>query len=339
MEKNKSRDLINYILAAIIFVLAAAIIYPIVYAIIYGILFAYILYPLHKFLTGKIKSEFLSAVFVCAFLLLILATLLILFFGTLFNQVVEFYTLIQKLDTVDLVRKIVPSFISTSGISETMISSLSDHLSNFIAHYLKQFTNLVSNLPNLLLQTAVGIFTFFFALKDGKKAIEYLKSFSQIKKETEDKFLKQLRDITNSVLLGQVFVGIIQGIFAGIGYYVFGVPNVILLTFLTSIVAIIPILGAWLIWLPVVVYLFASGDTHSAIGLLIYGTFVVSLIDNVLRTLIVSKKTQINTGIILIGMLGGLIVFGFLGLIIGPLILAYVLLVLEIYRKAIIEGN
>jgi len=271
--------------------------------------------------------------------LVILVVLLVLFFGIIFNQIVEFYLIVQKLDSVDLVRKLVPDFISTSGISESVISSLSEHLTNLVAFYLKEFTKIVSNLPNLLLQAAVTIFTFFFALKDGKKAIDYFKSFSPLKKENEDKFLKQFKDITNSVLIGQIFVGIVQGVFAGIGYYIFGVPNVILLTFLTSIVSIIPVFGAWLIWLPVDIYLFASGNTTAGIGLLIYGSFVVSLVDNVIRTLILSKKTQINTGIILIGMLGGLLAFGFLGLIIGPLILAYVILVIEIYRKHVLEGN
>lgn len=338
IDKSKSKDLINYVLTIALFVLAAAVIYPILYAIIYGILLAYICFPIHKFVLGKIKNETLSAIFVCAFLLIVFIGLVILFFGVLFNQVIDFYLIIQKLDTVDLIRKIVPSFISTSGISETVISSLSEHLTNFIAYYLKQFTQIISDLPTILLQTAVTIFTFFFALRDGKKAIDYFKSFSPLKKETEDKFLRQFKDITNSVLIGHILVGVVQGICAGIGYFIFGVPNVILLTFLTSIVAVIPILGAWLVWLPVVIYLFVSGNTNAGIGLLIYGTFLVSLIDNVIRTLIVSKKTQINTGIVLIGMLGGLLVFGFLGLIIGPLILAYVILVLEIYRKHVNEG-
>ena len=333
INKDNFKELINYVLIIVLFILAAIIIKPILYAIIYGVLLAYILYPVHKFLLKKIKNEFLSAIFICIGILLILIVLVIIFFGTLFNQVVNFYVLMQKLDTVDLIRKIVPKFISTSGISETIISSLSEHLSNFIAIYLKEFSNIVSDLPNIMIQTAVAIFTFFFALKDGKKVIEYFKSLSPVKKETEEKFLKQFKDVTNSVLIGHVLVGIAQGLFAGIGYFVFGVPNAILLTFLTSIGAIIPILGAWIIWLPVDIYLFSTGNTSAGIGLLIYGLFVVSLIDNVLRTLIISRRTELNTGIVLIGMLGGLLSFGFLGLIIGPLILAYVLLVIEIYRK------
>ena len=123
IDKHRSKDLINYALTIVLFILAAIIIYPIAYSIIYGILLAYIFYPLYKFLLKRIKSELVSAIFVCASLLIILIALVILFFGTLFNQVVDFYLLVQKLDTVDIIRKIVPSFISTSGISETMISS------------------------------------------------------------------------------------------------------------------------------------------------------------------------------------------------------------------------
>ena len=339
IEKNNFKDIINYALVIILFILAAMILYPLTSAIIYGILLAYICYPVHKITLKLVKNEFLSALFVCIGLLIILVTIIVILFGSLFNQVVDFYLLIQNLDTVNLIRKIMPSFISTSGISETVISSLSQHLSNFIATYLKSFTNVVSNLPETLLKAAVASFTFFFALKDGKRLIEYFKSFSPIKKETEDKILKQLKEITNSVLIGHILVGVIQGLFAGVGYFIFGVPNVILLTFLTSIAAVIPILGAWLIWVPVDVYLFASGNTVAGIGLLIYGTFVISLIDNVIRTLVISRRTKINTWAVLIGMLGGLLVFGFLGLIIGPLILSYVILVIEIYRNSTIEGN
>ena len=124
-----------------------------------------------------------------------------------------------------------------------------------------------------------------------------------------------------------------QGLVAGIGYFILGVPNAIFLTILTIIASIIPVVGSWLIWVPVDIYLFATGHFWAGIILLIYGTFLISLIDNFIRLIIVSRKTQINQGIVMIGMIGGIFVFGVIGLIIGPLILAYVLLVLELYRK------
>jgi len=99
------------------------------------------------------------------------------------------------------------------------------------------------------------------------------------------------------------------------------------------LVAVIPFIGAWIGWLPTVIYLFAAGRPEAGIGLLIYAILIISLIDNVLRTIIVSRKTKINSAIVIIGMIGGLFAFNILGLILGPLVLAYVLLIIEIYRK------
>ncbi|VVB78807.1 AI-2E family transporter [uncultured archaeon] len=339
VDKHNFKDLINYVLIAGLFILAAVIIYPIIYSIIYGILLAYLFFPLHKWLKKRLKSDFLSALFVCIGLLIILTAAVILLFGAVFNQIVNFYLFLQKIDIVAIIRSALPNFISSSGVSENIISSISNQVSNMIAGYLKGFTGLIADLPSIIIQVAVVIFTFFFALKDGEKAIDYFKAVSPLKKETEERFFKQFKEITNSVLIGQIFVGIVQGITAGIGYFIFGVPNATLLTFVTIIMAIIPVIGAWIVWVPVDIYLFSTGRTGAGIGLLIYGGAIITWIDNVVRTIIVARNTKINLWVILIGMLGGLLVFGFLGLIIGPLILAYVLLVIEVYRKSTVNDD
>ncbi len=333
VNKDTFKDMLNYVLVIGLFILAGVIIWPISFAIIYGILFAYVSFPIYKWLSKKIKNKFLSAIFVCIGFFLIIITIGIFIFGAVFKQAINFYIFLQKTDIVALIKSILPEFISSSSMSENIISSINTYISNFIANYLSSFTDFISNLPILFIQIAVTIFTYFFALKDGEEAIEYLKSLSPFKKETETKFFNKFKEVTNSVLVGYIIVGIIQGLLAGIGYYVFGVSNVAILTIATCLTAIIPIFGAWLIWVPVDIYLFSTGNTVGAFGLLIYGAFFVSLIDNILRSLIVSRRTKINTGIVTIGMLGGLLVFGFLGLIIGPLILAYVLLTIEVYRK------
>lgn len=339
VEKNNFKDLINYVLIAGLFILAGMIIYPLFYAIVYGILLAYIFYPVHRFLKKKIKNDFLSALFICMGLLIIIIAVIVLVFGAVFNQAINFYLYLQKVDMVSIIRSVLPRFITNSGISENVISSLNNYASGMIANYLKGFTDILSNLPDILIKLVVVIFTFFFALKDGEKTIEYFKSVSPVKKETEERFFKHFKEITSSVLIGQIFVGIIQGLCAGIGYFIFKVPNATLLTVITVFASIIPVVGAWLVWVPVDIYLFASGNTASGIGLLIYGGVLVSWIDNLIRTIVISRRTEINVWIIIIGMIGGLYVFGFLGLLIGPLILAYVLLVIDVYRKSTIKDD
>lgn len=332
LDRNDFKDLVTYILIIGLFIMAFIIVKPVLSAIIYGLLLAYITHPLHKILLKKIKNSFISAFLICFGLFTIIITALGLIIGSLFKQGINIYFSLQKIDLSAIIVKSLPDFLSTET-STSIATSLNSSISHLIANLLDNFNKFIINLPGLGLKLVVVIFVFFFALKDGEKAINYIKSISPLKKETEEKFFKRFRDVTNSVLLGQILIGIAQGLTAGLGYLIFGVPNALLFTLLSIGASIIPMVGPWLVWVPINIFLLMSGRPEIAIGFLIYNMFLTSLIDNVLRPFIISKRTELNTAIVVVGMVGGLIVFGILGLIIGPLILAYVLLVLELYRK------
>ena len=331
-NKIDFKNMISAILIIGLFILAIMIIRPVAMSILFGILLAYIFYPLYKYLLNKIKNENLSAFIICLGLIIIILIIVSFIFTSLVKQALSLYLSLQNTDLSTIITNISPKFLS-SELSETFAGSLSTFISNFLANALSKFTSFVLNLPIILLQLFIVVFIFFFSLRDGKKGVEYLKSLSHLGKETQEKFFKQFKGITNSVLIGQVIIGILQGLIAGIGYFIFKVPNAIILTILTMFVGIIPLIGPWLVWVPVDLYLFATGRTGAGIGLLIYGLIIVSWLDTLIRPLIVSRKTEINSAIVIIGMVGGLFVFGLLGLIIGPLVLAYILLIIELYRK------
>jgi len=337
ITKENTKTVITVVLITALFALAIVIIKPIAISILFGILFAYIFYPLYKWIKSKIKNETLSALIVCVGILIILGILLILLIGSLLSQVINFYSSLEKLDLIEIINQVFPNFLSSSELSRTIASSLNTFISDFLADALSNIGDIILDIPIILLQLFVVIFIFFYALRDGEKAIDYLKSLSPLQKETQEKFFKQFKDITYSVLIGEIAVGIIQGIISGIGYFVFGVPNTLLLTLLTIVVSILPLIGPWLIWVPVNIYLFTSGRTEAGIGLLIYGLLIISWLDTVIRSMIVSRRAEINSAIVIIGMLGGVFVFGILGFIIGPLVLGYVLLVIELYRKKTLD--
>ena len=337
ITKENTKTVITVVLITALFALAIVIIKPIAISILFGILFAYIFYPLYKWVKSKIKNETLSALIVCVGILIILGILLILLIGSLLSQVINFYSSLEKLDLIEIINQVFPNFLSSSELSRTIASSLNTFISDFLADALSNIGDIILDIPIILLQLFVVIFIFFYALRDGEKAIDYLKSLSPLQKETQEKFFKQFKDITYSVLIGEIAVGIIQGIISGIGYFVFGVPNTLLLTLLTIVVSILPLIGPWLIWVPVNIYLFTSGRTEAGIGLLIYGLLIISWLDTVIRSMIVSRRAEINSAIVIIGMLGGVFVFGILGFIIGPLVLGYVLLVIELYRKKTLD--
>lgn len=338
IDKNNFKDLAVYALVIALFILAFFIVKPILSAIIYGLLLAYITFPMHRWLRKKIKNEFISAFIVCLGFFLIIIIILSVIISSLFNQAIDFYFSLKSVDFGTAIADAIPKSLISSEASSSLIDNIKSSASNLIFNFLGKFNTFILNLPSLFLKFAVVIFVFFFSLKDGEKAIEYLKSISPLRKETEEKFFKRFKDVTNSVLLGQILVGIIQGTTAGIGFFIFGVKNPLLLTLLSIIASMIP-LGPWLVWLPVNIFMFIGGRTGIAFVFLIYNLFFTSLIDNVVRPFIVSKRTEINTGIIVVGMIGGFFIFGILGFIIGPLILAYVLLLLEIYKKKNVEES
>ncbi|MBS3093475.1 AI-2E family transporter [Candidatus Pacearchaeota archaeon] len=339
IEKEVFKQVINYVLVVALFIVAFFIIKPIFYSIIYGILLAYIFYPVYKFVRSQVKSEILSAIIVCVGILVILVSLIVIIFTSLLNQLIDFYLSLQQINVGKIIAAQLPTFLSRPEISSTIVSSVNDSLAKLIAGFVTALGNIVLNIPDLILQFFVFAFVFFFCLKDGERSIEYFKSLSPMKKETQHKFFKHFEDITKSVIIGEIIVGLVQGLVAGIGYFAFGVPNALLLTIITALLSILPIIGPWLIWIPVDLYLFLVGRDVAAFGLLIYGLFFVNWIDNIIRPMILSRRTELNQVIALVGMIGGLYVFGFVGLILGPLVLGYVLLVLELYRKQNIDEN
>jgi predicted PurR-regulated permease PerM len=338
-EKHDFKNIIIGALLVGLFLLAVIIIRPLIIPIIFGILLAYILYPIYRLILSKIKNENISALIVCICLLIIIISITALILGSLISQSVNFYISLQEVDLTNVIEGMVPEFLSSSEVTNLLGNSIRTFIASFLADMINNFNELILNSITILLKLFVVFFIFFFSLRDGKKAIEYFRSFSPLKKETQEKFFKQFKDITYSVLVGQVVVGIFQGLIAGIGYFIFGVENVFLLTLLTMLVGIIPLIGPWLVWVPVDIYLFISGRSGAGLGLLVYGLLVISWLDAFIRPLIVSRKTQINSAIVIVGMIGGLFVFGILGLIIGPLVLAYVLLVIELYRKKTLKEN
>ena len=330
LKGDNVRDILNYLLVIGIFILAFIVIRPIFFAIIYGLLFAYILSPIYRFARRKLGNENLAALIVCLGIFVLVTIIFGVILGTMFNQIIDIYFAAQKINLTKILEVMLPL---SAEISANLANSIEVSFSNLLTSYASKIGDIIFNLPNLMLQMLVVFLIVFYALRDGEKATKYLKGLSPMKRDVQAKFSQHFKDITNSVLVGQIVVGIIQGVVAGIGYYIFGVPNALLMTALTMIIGVVPIIGPWLVWIPIDIYLFTAERTGAGLGLFLYGLFLINWVDTIIRPMIVSRRTQINPAIIFIGMIGGLYVFGLLGLIIGPLILAYVILILELYRK------
>jgi len=192
---------------------------------------------------------------------------------------------------------------------------------------------LTLDIPLIFIDLFVVAFVFFFTLKDVEKIKEFVKTISPLNRSQEKMLVEQFKDITYSTVYGRFVVGLVQGLLAGIGFLVFGVTNALVLTIVALFLAVLPILGVYLIWIPVAIYMFATSNIIVAILFTLYNLIIVSNVDNVLMAYIVSRRTSLSPLMALISSLGGLFLFGIIGLVIGPLIFAYFIILLDLYRN------
>lgn len=332
MEDEFFKKIMTAVILITLIALTFFILKPILYSMIIGLIIAYIFSPVYNWTNRRIKSKNLSASFICAFLILLILIPFWFLTPIVINQSIKLYLASQQIDFMTPLKTAFPSFFATDQFSAEVASILQSFVKKITNYLVDSFSNLILNFPTLLLQFFVVLFTLFFALRDKDEFIGYVKGLLPFSKEVEIKLFDYSRGITSAVIYGQVVVGILQGLIAGIGFFIFGVSNSLILTLVAMLVSILPLLGPYLIWVPVVIYLLVAGNTFSAIGVLIFG-LIASTVDNFLRPAIVSRRTKLHSSIVLTGMIGGLFVFGILGLILGPLILSYLLVILEFYKN------
>lgn len=332
MDEESFKKVVTLGILFSLLILVFFLVKPIIVSIFGGMILAFIFSPIYKFLYKKTHSKNLSAIIICIFLILIIIIPLWFLLPIIINQSINLYFLSQQADYMTPLKTIFPSIFSSQEFSAQIGDTIHLSITKITNYLMNSLSQLLTNFPTLLLQFLVVSFIFYYFLKDGDEFVGYLQSLIPFPKETEKKLFSYTKEITSSVIYGQVVIGVLQGIIVGISFFLFGVPNALLLTMLTILVSILPLIGPFVVWVPAAIYLLIQGNSFNAIGIGIFG-IVASTIDNILRPLIVSRRTKLHSSVILIGMVGGLFLFGVLGLIIGPLIIAYFLIVLEVYRN------
>lgn len=212
-------------------------------------------------------------------------------------------------------------------------SELRSGLERFTTIAVGGFSQILDVLTGVAIGLLIMIFALFYLLKDGEKLHKWLKSVTPVSQDLQDQLYSKASLMTWSVLKGHVLVAIIEGIIGGIGLYIAGVPNVAFWTFIMILLSFIPVIGAFLVWAPAAIYLIMLGDVVSGVFLAVYGLIVISLADNLLRPYMVDKRAEIHPAAILIGVIGGVYLFGAVGLFIGPVIFGFSKTVLEVFMK------
>ncbi|MBU2561482.1 MAG: AI-2E family transporter [Nanoarchaeota archaeon] len=331
--------------------LAILIVKPFISTLIVSAIVAYVLYPVYSYFHRLTGMKGFSAAVLIALILLLSSIPIIVVTGELTKESYDVYLKAKKvfLETDSFEQAcarnegFVCDFYNTfSALSEKY--DLGFHLargfSSVASTFVAKASDLILNIPKILLHMFISLFAMYYMFVQGGDMLRSLKNALPLKEEHSDKILQDFNDIIHATIYGAIVVSIIQGLVAGIGYFIFGISSPIILGLLTTVAAFIPFLGAALVWLPVSISLLINGiiadDSNMMLkagGLVLYGALVVSTIDNFLRPKIIGDRARVHPLLILLGVFGGLALFGFVGIMIGPLLLTLFIASLKIYQQ------
>lgn len=184
------------------------------------------------------------------------------------------------------------------------------------------------------LNAFVMLYAMFFFLKDGRGILDRVLYYLPLDADEEVPMVRRFASVTRATIKGTLLIGLIQGALGGLAFFVAGISGAAFWGAIMVVLSILPGIGSALVWVPGVVYLYASGQPVAATGLLVWCAGVVSTIDNILRPPLVGKDAQMPDLLILVGTIGGLFLFGPAGFIFGPIACALFLTALDIYAVA-----
>lgn len=308
---------------------------PFVPALTAALALAVLFTPMQRWLEKKLKSPNLSA-FISIVLIALIVVVPLVFVGQhLVVQAVNGAELIQTkvssggwrqlLEAQPRVAPIIRQIDQQLNLPET-VKDLTTWLSTAAGSVLK------GSLYQII-GVALTFYLLFFFLRDGRSALKSLGSLMPLSKSEIIQMFNRVHDTIFATIYGTLAVSSVQGFLGGMMFWFLGLSAPLLWGVVMAVLAVVPVLGAFIVWVPAVVFLALEGSWGKALILLLWGVLVVGTIDNLLRPILVGNRLKLHTVPVFISVVGGLIVFGPSGLILGPIVLTITIVMLEIWNQ------
>ncbi|MBS2040096.1 AI-2E family transporter [bacterium] len=219
------------------------------------------------------------------------------------------------------------------GVSEEQVREQIQQLASHLSSILVEGTmNVVGGLIEFVVALAMILFTLYYCFRDGERMVALLADWIPLEHSRSQALLRRIAELIHASVYGVVVLAMIQGALGGLAFWALGLPSPLLWTLIMAMLATIPMLGTFVVWIPAAIYLALQGSLASALGLCLWGTLVVGTSDNFLRPALVGQRTQMHELLIFFSVLGGLDAFGILGILMGPVLMALATALLSAFR-------
>lgn len=318
-------------------------------AIFWAIALAVLFYPMYSWLNNKFggKSTLSSLITLSTAVLVVVIPLAVLT-GYLVNYATDVY---QAYDDGDLNAEVlreevedrfpqIPEILERFNMDiEEVGERVSDIISSSSQYIAQEAFSIGQSTMHFLISMILMLYLAFFFFRDGTRIADIVAKAVPLGDDREEKLAQRFVKVTRATIKSTFIVAVVEGALGGIILAILGVPGAVLWGFAMGVLSLIPAVGAFLIWGPIAIYLFAIGDVVQAVILVAFGSIVIGLIDNVLRPMLVGRDVRLPDWLILLSILGGLAIFGVHGFVIGPILTALFVTLWNIFMNDFDKGK
>lgn len=353
-DKSQSRVLrwIGLLVATAVAVyLCWKMLQPFIEVVLWAVVLVIVFFPIHRRIQARVGSPGWSAMLSCLLVIFVILVPLTLLTFAVVNELADFAQMLQ------------PNRDGTGGAASAAAGLLDPNhpylgpvvrwvgqyvdlgrlgSQEFIAERLKGVSGAIASRTLGFVGGAVGfivevffvIFTMYYLFRDGERMRAAAYDMMPLSGPQAREILDRTGEVIGASVYGVLVIATIQGILGGLAFWVLGLPSPLLWGVVMIFLSMIPMLGAFIVWVPAAIYLVLTGDWGKAIMLAVWGALVIGSVDNFLRPKLVGERTRLHELLVFFSVLGGLQVFGVLGIVLGPVIVAITLALLDVLRHA-----
>ncbi len=322
-------------------IVAAYIVKPYVIAILTSAVLAYIFYPVFRWLNRKLNNKLASALIVTIVILLIILVPLLLSANIITKEAYLIYisgkerlggNILQDCDNY------LCNFVKDWSTDVRVRYYFQEALQTSTSYVLDGISKLVLGIPKLVINLFISVFVIFYLLKDGDVFLKKLKQIFKLHEKEHKTITTRLDGVMHAVVYGNIIVALIQGAIGGLSFWFFGVSSPLLWGIIMAILSFAPYVGTAMIWIPASLFFVLDGVSNNetvliwkGLGIALVNLIAGGVADNILKPKIIGRRSSVHPALILIGIFGGISLFGIAGFIIGPVILALTATLIDLY--------
>ncbi len=300
--------------------------------LVLGACFSIVLYPIYEWLRTRKLPSWLSSILTVLFFTILVCGPLLGLAVLVFNQSEDvFYVVVDTNSLSPFLEKVEATV--NEILPEGVDLNVKEKSAEFIAYIANNIANIFTTTLSAFFSFALMLLIIFYFLKDGARWKRYIVFLSPLSDRDDEKIISRLILSVNSVIKGTMLIALIQGLLMGLGLWIFNIPHPALWGTVAAVASLLPTIGTALVSVPAIMFLLSTGDTGNGVGLIIWSTMIVGMIDNFLSPMIVGSSMNIPPLLILFSVLGGIAFLGPVGILVGPLTVSFLYTLITIYRN------